>query len=222
MIKNFLLFGLTFFAVLGCGKDEPSLTIIKGTVTDRKTGKPIEEATVTLGFVTSTSVQGSLKEKTDFITILTDVEGQFSHTHGDYSYLDGGSSIEKAGYSANLNWGIEQGKENVLNISLLPIDAALKITILNQTGAQKSLYFLAMSALINKEGNGHKAFYYLPNNNPLTLSQGEGHTEIFRFPKDEIQIYWDFFNFYATANKAMFQDKVQLVANDTLEYNITY
>jgi hypothetical protein len=221
-IQIFLCFLVAvMLAVGGCGKEEPSTTIIKGTVTDRSTGKPIEGAVVTLGFVTSTSVQGSLRETTDLRTVTTDAEGRFSHMHNHYSYTSG-CSVTKDGYVTNLNLGIEKGKENILDITMLPRDAFLKVVFVNQDGQQTPLYFLMMSVLVNREGNGFKAFYHLPKNNPLSLSQGGEHTELFLFPKDEIKVYWDFFNFYATAEKAMSQDKVQLVANDTVEYKIIY
>lgn len=206
----------------GCGKEEMDATIIKGTLTDRKTGKSIEGAKITVGFGKTTTLNGSQHDTQSYGTFTTNETGGFSYTYSlDYSYI-GNVSIEKDGYVTNINWKIDKGKENNLTLSLLPKDAALKVTFLNQTGEQKPLYFLMMSPKINIEGHGMKAFLRLEQHNPLSLAQGESYTQVFSLPEDEIQVYWDFFNFGANYEKLPLQDKVQLVANDTIEYHITY
>lgn len=222
MTRIFLFSSFLLALMSGCGKDEPVQTTIRGIVTDRKTGEPIEGARVTLGFVTENSVHGSLQSSTDYAYLSTDAKGQFSHTQGDYGYLNGGSSVEKDGYVPNLNLLIEKGKENMLDITMLPEDAIFKITLVNQTGQQMPLYFLIMSPLVNKEGHGMQAFIHLNKNNPLTLPQDGKYTKVFSLPEDKIQIYWDFFNFYATPNKAMWHDNIQLIANDTVKHTIIY
>jgi hypothetical protein len=203
--------------LFACGKEEPSPTVIKGTVSDRKTSAPIEGAVFLLGFVT----QSGNNETTEYVDFSTDADGKFEYTQNStYDYLNGGSNVSKPGYVSNHTFGISKGKENILNITLLPVDAVLKITILNQLGLQKPFYFDMTNPDVAKEGNGLTAHYFL-NNRPLILSQGEVYTQYFRLPESKNYLYWDT-EYFDMNVKASFKDTVWVYSHDTIEYNIVY
>lgn len=212
---------LSAFCILlfACGKEETGSTVIKGTVSDRKTGEPIEGAVFLIGFVTESKSGNNTMTK--YVDFSTDANGEFVYTEdSNYDYINGGSNVYKSGYVPNHTFGISKGKENILNITLLPVDAVLKITILNQMGLQKPLYFDMTNPDVSKEGNGLTAHYFL-NNRPLILSQGEEYTHYFNLPESRNYLYWDTESFDKNIN-ASFKDTVLVYSYDTVEYHIIY
>lgn len=202
-----------------CGKEEPSPTVIKGTVSDRKTGAPIEGAKFLIGFDT----EANNTTLTKYIDFTTDANGAFAYTEdSDYGYVNGGSNVDKPGYVTNHTFasGIFKGKENDLNITLLPRDAILKIVVLNQSGVQTPFYFLMNNPEEKIESGGLVSLYYLKEK-PLNLMQGESYSQYFKLPESRNYISWDTQPFTLGEN-ASFKDTIWVYSNDTIEYSIIY
>ncbi len=215
---NRLLLSTVFFLLLfACGKQETSPTLIKGTVSDRKTGLPIEGAIFQIGFVTELGNN----EDTKYVSFSTDASGEFNYTeYEDYDYLNGGSNISKPGYVSNKNFSIAKGEDNVLNPTLLPIDAVLKIIVLNQSGTANPFYFHLINPEETLEGGGLTAYHFL-NEKPLFLSHNQEYFQFFKLPKSTNYIYWDTKYFDSSIN-ASFKDTVPVYSFDTVEYKIVY
>lgn len=215
-VSPLLLFPF-FILLFACRKEEPSPTVIKGIVSDRKTSLPIEGAVFLLGFVTGL---GS-NETTKYVDFSTDTNGEFEHSEdADYDFVNGGSNVSKSGYVSNHNFNILKGKENILNITLLPTDAVLKIIVLNQSGVQSPFYFHMINPEATIESGGLTAYYFL-NEKPLNLLQGEEYSQYFKLPEGRNYLYWDTKEFNLSVN-ASFIDTVWAYSYDTLEYKITY
>lgn len=217
MIKNFLLFGLIFFVVLGCGKDEPSLTIIKGTVTDRKTGKPIEGALIIIRGKKPGA--NGLDEYFTQPCPRSDPNGRFSCTlEGDYT----SSEIGKDGYISHERFlDVANGQENGIGVSLVPRDGFLRLKIENATGQHDTLYASIRSQTEYVERNGFYNAEATPKY-PLPLKHGETYTAIFSLSSPEvIRVQWGF-------KKPTYQmphilkDSVMVLPKDTATYILSY
>lgn len=135
MIKNFLLFGLTFFAVLGCGKDEPSLTAVKGRVIDNNTGQPISDATVSYSYSDHDEPNGN--PVYTYESLKTDSKGEFLFTLPSAGLT---LTITKSEYMSkdvtkDSKHKIISGSTNDLgSLPLYPNDGVFKIVLFNKNG----------------------------------------------------------------------------------------
>lgn len=216
---------LLYFCVLiamisvtfSCHKDDKP-TIIKGKVVDRKSGDPIDKARFDL--VLATQSGNNVSQSTD--VIFTDFNGEFNHTiTRAFDYIADFSTISKSGYVPRMQLGgMQKGKENDLNITLLPADAVLKIVVVNLSGDTKPFYFYMTNPIIGAESKAPPYNLSLTSN-PLTLSKDEVHEEFFSLPESKNYVYWDF-HLLDPITTASFKDSISVLSNDTVVYKITY
>lgn len=200
------------FFLSGCSKDDPP-TIIKGKVTDRKTGSAIEEAQFRIDI--STGVNSTTSEY-----FYTDSKGEFNYTLENLGSIIGSSGVFKPGYVGKTQLDLQTGKENVLNISLLPADAFLKVIVSNESGDPRPIYLQIVNPVIGAESN-RPPYYLYVKDYPITLSKNEVHEEIFDLPESTTYLYWDF-HLLDPTKSASFQDSVTVSSNDTINFKITY
>ena len=209
-----LLLGL-MLAGLGCGKEDKP-TIIKGRITNRKTGAPIEGV-----FVYLTLSRPKRYAADEFFTQScghSNSNGEFNCTlEGKYEWMD----FTKEGYLFNKpSLNIADGKTNDVEISLIPRDGFLRLKIENTTGLHDTLHASIHSQTEYLEGGQN--FYTPTNTYPLVLNQGETYTEIFALASPEIvQIMWGF-NTPTYQTPYTFRDSIMVVPNDTVTYILSY
>jgi len=221
MNKTLLFLGLLLglmLAGLGCGKDDKP-TIIKGRITDRKTGEPIEGA-----FVYLTLSRPKSYAADEFFTQScghSNANGEFNCTlEGKYEWMD----FTKEGYLFNKpSLNIADGKSNEVEINLIPRDGFLRLKIENTTGLHDTLYAAVHSQTIATE-SGQNIYYNgeVVKEYPLLLGQGEVYTQIFDLVSPEIvQIMWGF-NTPTYQTPYTFRDSIMVVPNDTVTYILSY
>ncbi len=211
IFKLFFLSFIPFLLLPGCDKDKP--TIIKGTVTDRKTGKPIEKVSI--------EISGEQYEKDREGRILYTLAYCNTDANGSYlCKLDGKNASArfwKNNYLNHFGGGdVRDGEENIRDVSLVPRDGFLSLTIQNLTGQYDTIYALVLSPIKiaeERDPSGYSTKKY-----PLTLKKNESYTEVFRVASpDEVIIVWEH------AKKANYLKKsVSVVPNDTASYTLTY
>ncbi len=184
-MKNFLtyLIFLSFSLVVlsACQKD----ACIEGIVLDDKTGKPIAGATLTLRY--NYTETGSLKYAQ--ATVSTGQSGEFSFWADgrDISILE----INKKGYSEAYTGTSEAGNCRNVTIKLRPLDGALGLSIVNETGIHDMIYVAVFSKCRYRMYFSSGLDY--PNNYPLTLKQGGMYAKLFSCcVGDSTAVHWRF------------------------------
>ena len=158
-----------------------------GFVTDAKTGKPVANVTIKLGY--EYNERGSLKFQE--ATVYSDDAGEFSYAaeqDGHIHFRD----IYKAGYSQTVD--LERGGGNCEEdvIKLMPLDGILKLTVTNTTGSSDSLF----ARVLNRyEYDPHS--YYLgsdpTNPYPLVLPAVQTFSQAFGVVvADSSYVLWKF------------------------------
>lgn len=206
-------FCILFFA---CGKENPSPTVINGKVTDKKSGLPIEGASIDIDFQTEKQVSGSLVTEHEYVSLSTDAQGEFQYTH-DADYTRTYSDIGKTGYAPRSPLGkIKRGEVNNLEIQLVPKDGTLRLELSNDMGQFDAIY-----VVLRNPSYGPLYAINLPQF-PVVLPVGEKYTTYFDLPSEEFsQIYWGF-TYFSGSYAAPFRDSVYLTLHDTTTYKLTY
>ncbi len=216
--RPFVCFLLTLMlALMSCGKDDDP-TVVKGRITDRKTGEPIEGASILVGGKKpATHGQDGF-----FVQPCTN-----SNASGGFTCIIEGyftsSQIDKVGYVTKKNGikGIENGEENNIEINLAPRDGTLKLEIQNMSGQHDTLYAYIYSVTEDIEANGFYAYTAIKQY-PLVINQGETYSETFHLASPEmIEIRWGFEQ-PPYQIKPPFQDSILVATNDTVTYILSY
>lgn len=206
------LLGVCIFILVsaGCGKaDDP--TYLKGKVTDRKTGLPIAEAKFTLDLRPGTG------SATDIF--YTDADGMYDHlVSADMGSIHGASTVSKEGYVSRMQLGFQTGKENEIDISLLPRNAVLRLTVLNESGDTRPIYLQVTNPTLGADSK--QPPYHVETKNNVYLSKDESFSSVYTLPESMTLIYWDFQAFISPGST--FKDSVFVLANDTTEYKISF
>lgn len=213
------LFISGFLLIASACKKELPPTAINGKVTDKRTGEPIEGASIYLEFHYESIRSGSLVTETDAVSLKTDSKGEFHHTQD--SDFDGAfSDVYKAGYVGQF-LKFTRGQENNLDIKLAPRDGALRLEIYNETGQFDSVYVIVTNpSCIAGYGSLGKIFL---GKFPVVLSTGQNYESYFKLPSEEFtKISWSFVNPYPYYLPTPFQDSVYLTLNDTTDFVISF
>lgn len=201
--------------LLACGKEEAGPTVIKGRITDKKTGAPIEGVYIEcIGF----KGEGGNQIIEDFSV--------YSDNFGDYEtmipqeYRISFPRVYKPGYLPKIDPNgattIQVGNINIVNVQIIPTDGFLRLKISNDMAQHDSIYLKIFSPTMSSEGLGVKGPNY-----PVVLASDAAHEEIFAFPSDEhVKIHWGFAKFVITG--APFVDSVFLPENDTTDFTISF
>lgn len=200
-----------------CSKDPYIPKIYTGTITDKKTGKPVQG--VYVDCQGSTSDLGHVTTKN--FGVKTNYDGKFSIVIPEgFTYSFG--SAYKLGYLPKVipflkpedSWMLVNDTF-VLNLQLIPTDGNLRITIRNTTPKKDSVYVSCFNATEFSEVKGWTELNYFP----VILAPDSIYQEIVRFPADEeVIIYWDYKRFLVP--NAQFKNSVTLAVNDTLDFLI--
>jgi hypothetical protein len=211
---------LSAFSILlfCCGKDV-SPTVINGRVTDKKTGEPIEGASINIDFQTERTESGSIKTDHDYAGFSTDAQGKFEYIY-EADYTRTYSEVYKKNYATYGPLKTIKGGSSNLDIKLAPIDGILKLELENQTGQYNFIYviiespsFIASRGLIAK---------FFTDMFPVPLPIAGKHVEYFNLPSEEFaKIHWGFSHF-TSFTTSEFRDSVYLTLHDTTAYKITY
>ena len=211
----FLLSGV-LLPHLSCRKELPP-TIIKGQVTDKKTGLPIEDAIIYLGFYylgkDGNTIIGS-KE------VRTDIEGKYYlFQSSDYKGIDY-SDIRKTGYVSHvLREDIIRAQENVIDVRLSPKDGTLLLEVINQNGQYDSVYVMVGNPTFIHETLGYGI---LPAKFPIVLSSGEKYSQYFNLPSEEFtSIFWGF-SYFPAMKYAPRYDSIYLKLQDTTVFDLSF
>jgi len=219
-IPRFALRCILLTAVLllqfSCGKELPP-TVIKGQVTDKKTGAPIEGTTLTFEFYYSGSdgneINATRYTKTDF-------EGRYylSQT-SDYSDI-WSSEASKIGYVGHLIHNIIRGKENIIDASLSPKDGTLLLNVKHPIGPIDSVYVMIGNPTFIQEYESQGKI--LPEKFPIIISAGEVYNQYFDLPAEEYtRVYWGG-SYFPALKYAPFYDSVYLKLKDTTTFTLSF
>ncbi len=209
---RFTLLFLSFIPFLllpSCDKDKP--TIIKGIVTDRKTGVPLEGVVVQID-----GDRPGEKGLTDYFTLYFQ-----SNPNGEYECTSDGRNVSarflKNNYLEYIGVSdIRDGEENIRDVSLVPRDGFLSLTIQNVTGQNDTIFVLVFSPIKMTEERTQAG--YSTKKYPLILKKDEIYQEVFPLASpDEVKIKWKH-----TKNGISNQYALPIVSNDTASYTLTY
>ena len=195
----FLLCLLT--GITSCQKNDP--TIIMGTITDSKTGLPIDGATIS---------GGTIYQKTG-------IDGKFKIAIGENDNLSG-LTIQKEGYVVKFRLGtvIKHHETNEVAVVMHPRDAILRMVYENSSGIQKPIYLQAQSKTFIEE-YGQLPFI-ITQPYPYLSQPNSRDTLDYAFTSDEqINLYWGFV-YYEKAGQALLRDSLHLSSGDTATYFI--
>jgi hypothetical protein len=188
-VSPFLLLASLIF-LFGCGKEETGPTVIKGRVTDKKTGEPVRGA-----YIQCSSTIGSPPNEvsTDRST-STDTDGKYEIVIPSDERVSF-ANVYEPGYlpkidPSNGNF-VQNGDTIIVNVQLIPTDGFLRLILKNDTGQNDSIFVTIYNETVFSEGLGLEGPTY-----PTVLTVGNLHEEILAFPSEEtIGVYWDFERF---------------------------
>ena len=199
-----------------CGPKEPPETIVRGTVSDRITGESVEGAWV--GFRLRNNGDQHAR---DFFT-HTDTNGHFELI----AYYDQVSNydIHKTGFLSYLHpYEINVGEVNEVELTLLPLNSYLDVTLQNVNGLYDTLYYKnEIPSLLNE----FPYFGWLSGTSNIAhafaIDTDEELSMFMNLPADEpIVIHWDFQNRFKDFHSE-FSDTLYLTAQDTTYYLLKY
>lgn len=216
----FFLVPLYLFYLTACNK-APATTILNATVTDIKTGMPIEDAKIDCDFHWETTQHGSLIGHHEFTQLKSDQNGKFSVVITDekpLSILTVKAENHHFKHSSyNLDFDLKEGEANDVSIQMIPIDGALRVQVENQTGQHDSIWFYVTSPTrIQEKFENLKPLQY-----PSTLTKGQSDSAFFPMTTEEMAtIHWAFKK-PSVAGPA-FSESIFLAKNDTTIFNLKY
>ncbi len=190
-------------------------TIVTGTVTDRKTGTPIEGAEIEFQFKQKKNDSADIYV---FETVVTDIMGRFTYENdaeiGMFAALKSGY-VQK-GYGT-LVAAINQCEANDVSISLIPLDGRLNLIIENSTGQFDSIYVKIYSPSVYSEATITKGSVNLHRDTPA-IESGEVQTfNVWIASEEYAHIYWGF-SPITNLTLAPFHDSIYITKNDTTHY----
>lgn len=207
---------LLLFLSVSCGREALPPTIIKGTVTDKKTGAPIRGAIAYFYFLYD-GYDGT--EYSDSKTLRTDSDGKFS-LEQDSEYKSTDSYVSHDGYISKQSVLFYKGIENVIDLKMLPVDGVLKLEIQNLNHQYDSIYVIFENPSYVAEAGYLKEIFL--DEFPLVLHQDSTYIKYLPLPSEEYtKIHWGF-SYFTSLEKAVFRDSVYLTLHDTTTYKIDY
>jgi hypothetical protein len=204
------------FLLSSCDKGEP--TVIQGVVTDRKTGAPVEGATVECYVAYDVTDSGHSKYA------KTDSNGKFYfYFPGDDYYTLRIDYVDKTNYLTLYSpFGIQQGKENNVECSIMPLDGRFKLIAENMSGTTDTLYYWFSIKSLQNEFPWYGGLTGYKRAEKLPVLMGEQTIKWLDTPSEEYgYLYWGtgYFSDYLTAP---FLDSVYLAPQDTAELVIQF
>lgn len=176
---NLLSFALIILVHGACVKN----TGISGTISDKATGLPIEGVSVSM----SAKKYHSENDKVRTVTLgadedVTDSDGQYFLEIDTKRPDEFGFGALKDGYvhvSKTISWG----KDKSFDFEMNPIDAVIRITVINETGNSGKTF-----ALVYERDSRLNHFVYPW---PLLLNKGESLSQTFNICGDDFaEIRW--------------------------------
>ena len=219
-IPRFALRCILLTAVLllqfSCGKELPP-TVIKGQVTDKKTGAPIEGARVYFGFYYLDDNENEIYASKE---IKTDEEGRYYLVQNSDYAGQGWSDITKPGYIGHLFPKLIRGQENIIDASLSPKDGTLLLNVKHPIGPIDSVYVMIGNPTFIQEYESQGKI--LPEKFPIIISAGEVYNQYFDLPAEEYtRVYWGF-SYFPALKYAPFYDSVYLKLKDTTTFTLSF
>ena len=210
---------LCCIAYLSCKKDNPpEPQLVKGTVLDKKTGKPVPGATVILTY--SSPGDGDPYDRLVFRFLETNYKGTFEHTDKPGFDFLGLHRVDKDGYIFCQTKGCGVSLDTPIDsivVNITPLDGVLRLEANNITGQNASLY-IAFSYKTLIESAAGIAEYSLFPIYPVNQTEGSSFQGYDHFPTDEtIYINWSF----SSSFSPFFIDSF-IINMDTLKYKIDY
>ena len=211
-----LLCLLGAFLLSSCDKGEP--TVINGVVTDRKTGAPVEGARVECSIAYDVTDSGHSEYA------ITDSNGKFHFyfPSDDYYRL-------RIGYVDKTNYltlyappGIQQGKENNVECSIMPLDGRIKLIAENISGTTDTLYYWVAVKSLQSEFPWYGGLTGYKRAEKIPVLMGEQLIKFFNTPSEEYgYLYWST-AYFPDNSTALFMDSVYLATQDTAELVIQF
>lgn len=222
-ISLFSCFLIVLLLVLGCGKDDPSPTIIKGRVIDNNTGDPIAEASYYYSYSEDVDGKPFYTEK----WLKTDSRGEFVCT---FPTSGVGPTISKDGYLSK-DVGKDMGYTNQYNYKykltagttndvgdqrMYPKDGVFKLVLTNVTGVYSKIYGHFVSNLIEKETPA------VGIDISKDLSKGKLSTQVYKINSDDwVKVYWGG-EYFGSPQFAPHIDSFYVGKIDTAVYQIDF
>ena len=213
----FLYTTLFLFSIAACDKDKT--TTINGTVVDKVTGMPIEDAIVAIRITHSKNQPPNDIEYED---ILTDPNGSFSFSSNDpISIYD----IQKGGY---LPKGLEsdiptikQGEINEVILKMIPLDGNLKLQFNNTSAILDTLYIGIYSPLVEAE---YSISYGVAIRESFYVTGLSSQVKTFNLSSEEVvDIYWGNSPLpYKIRFSPFLHDSVYISRGDTTNFTISF
>lgn len=210
----FLVVGFGF--LLGLGACEKGNTIINGTITDAKTGLPIQGASISYGVFEGPKSVGAVEQ-------FTDNDGKFTIETGNRANFSG-LTIMKTGYVKKQGFGTTytSGTTNNIAIIMYPKDGILKLIVKNTSSQTDSIYVGAYSPIQDAEydiSQGIAAYH------PFVIQGMMQEFITFKMASEEtVDIYWGFtpMTTNASIKSFPFHDSKYIGQNDTTVFNISF
>lgn len=210
-MRFFLLLFIYSTWALACGKDTRPTTI-NGVIIDANTGMVIPDAL--LEFSIAFSGKDGAMGYTSYVT-HSDINGSFTfiESEGNDFYL---AIAKKAGYLEKFKhytFDYKKGESNNITVSLIPVDAHLRISLSNVPGGPDSVYISANSPLYAIEtpisqGNLFQKKIALAISDSFTIDWPVASNE-------NIEVFWDYKPLPSNLNNAQFHESLPVAPNDT-------
>ncbi len=207
-----------FFTTLSCKEDLP--TIIKGTIVDSETGKPVSNALI--------AITNSIPDKIGLFTTLTEYANSDSAGHFSYTLRSDAKSghlytVSAENYATKRvdyqEFKVEMEATNEFTIPLVKLDATLQIHVKNQHEQDEKVYIVISNPTRLKEARniwGEITF------SPLNILVGEEKTYVFPVRSNEYTtIYWGGEQFFPYET-APFRDSLFFNAGEVLSYDVEF
>ena len=219
-----LLLLLCGIAYLSCKKDDPPAPqLVKGKVLDKKTGKPVPNATVSLLYY---DPEASTYQQNRWKFIQTDYKGSFEYIDQNGWVFSNLSDVEAEGYLRCSNVGCSvsfYGPSDSIVAMITPLDGVLRIKITNKYFLHEKIFvWLSYPSLIEASGGAIDVDPISHSHPEIILDKDSSYTEIISLPTSEfIAINWLFQGMPTPASPIM-SDTISINIQDTMTYLIEY
>lgn len=223
-MKKNILFILPTLAIClllfhSCGKEKPTVTVVKGLVIDKYTEKPIDNVSILFLITHKPQTDGS--SNTEHSDINSDVYGNF--------YFENDLPIRifdarKTGYVSKGGGTqvatIRQGEVNDITIKMIPKDGYLKILFENFSNQSDSVYVAVYSPSQYSEATISKGVVLREGVHIQSMSSS---TNTISLASEElIDVYWGFSPLPYDITTSPFHDSVFISRHDTTLFAITF
>jgi hypothetical protein len=210
------LFAAIVSISLSCQKETP-FTIIRGIVTNKTTGEPVEGAYLACSYIME---NGRPKD----ISTYSDAQGKYSleipqtNSFSFSAVYHLGKYLTLVGPTRSVE--IRTGETNQVNVALIPTDGFLRVKFQNDIPQNDSLYLYFFNPI--NESQFAIGGWVSPKELPFVLPDVGSYQKVFEFPSEVYtSFYWGFHAFTPQLNASL-RDSVFLPRNDTVDFTIHF